>query len=262
MKQMKAIIQKEAGGPLSIESRNIPIPKKGEVLVKMSYAQINPSDLSFLDGHFNDKPSYPIIPGLEGSGLVIEAGGGFLAKMRKGKKVGLSKKNGLDGTWAEYAVTDASSVIPLGNIPLDTGAGLIVNPLTAAAFLDIIKKKNHHVVYNNAAGGDLGQLFMHLAKIQGFTLISEVRSASQVEVLKHMGAEHVLNSSSSSYPEELKQLLQDLKPSLILDAIGGEKSKLLIQHAPPNSTYMPYANLSEDDSVFDARSLLQNNISH
>ena len=88
---MKALVQHQEKGKLQWEEVPQPKPKKGEVLVKMAYAQINPSDLSLLQGSYNEKPEHPLIPGLEGSGEVVENGGGLLGKLRLGKKVGVSK---------------------------------------------------------------------------------------------------------------------------------------------------------------------------
>lgn len=88
------------------------------MLIKVEAAPLNPSDLYFMEGLYGDlaKFNYPISPGWEGAGTVIETGGGFLAWLVKGKRVAFSKadegkegeKNGfkIGGAYAEYAITN------------------------------------------------------------------------------------------------------------------------------------------------------------
>ena len=51
--------------------------------------------------------------------------------------------------------------------------------------------------------------------------------------------------------------MQQLKPTLILDAVGGPMMEELVEYSPKGSIIMPYANLSEEKSAFDPRKLLQ-----
>ncbi len=258
---MKTIIQKEQGGKLFIEEQPMPKPQHGEVLVKMSYAPINPSDLSQLNGTYTNKPQYPFIPGIEGSGIVIESGGGIIANLRKGKKVACTSAKGRGGTWSKYIVTTATNVIPL---PRDTskmqGAMFIVNPLTAIAFLQIAKKGNHKTIVNNAAASALGKMLIKLCKKEHINLINIVHKAKQAEELKKKGAKYVLNSNDNDYSEKLAKLSQELGASLFFDAVGGGETGTLISAAKKNSTIMLYANLSEENICIDSRLILQKNI--
>ncbi|MBN2747548.1 MAG: zinc-binding dehydrogenase [Bacteroidales bacterium] len=258
---MLAVVQEEAGGLLKIKEIPIPQLKKGEVLVKMHYASINPSDLSFLQGSYAEKPEYPIVPGIEGSGEVVASGGGFLANLRKGKIVACTKSAHNSGTWAEYLITSASNVVPLPKgIESKSGASMLVNPLTAVSFIHLAKRGNHKVVYNNAAGGALGKMLVRLCTKNHIEIINEVRSESQAKDLKNIGAKHIIDSSKPNYLEEMESVFSSLKPTLLFDAICGSKTNDLIRFAPANSTLMPYANLSEDLSIYDSRLLLQKNI--
>jgi NADPH:quinone reductase-like Zn-dependent oxidoreductase len=255
---MMAVIQKESGGELFYEETPVPLPGKGEVLVKMEYAPVNPSDLSFLQGSYAEKPSYPAIPGIEGSGTVVMAGKGILPFMRKGKRVACTSTHGKGGSWAEYMVTSAMNVIPVGNdISFEQAATLIVNPLTALSFMDIIKKHKHKAVANNGAGGALGKMLVRLCKNENIKLISIVRSEESAVKLKESGAETVIIQNKDDFEEQLRKHFDNLKPTLIFDAVGGEQTKLLVEYSPAGSTIMPYANLSEQDSVFNPRTLLQ-----
>ena len=90
----KAAVLKGDNAPLEIEQHEIDSLKKGEVWIKMMAAPINPSDLAMLTGEYPHRKTYPYVPGLEGSGLVVASGGGFMANFVLGKRVacsGLSK---------------------------------------------------------------------------------------------------------------------------------------------------------------------------
>ena len=131
---MKAVV---LTGPNTWEVSEVPKPKpqKGQVLIKMAYSPINPSDLAFLTGEYGLKKGFPIVPGLEGSGVVESSGGGFVANRLKGKNVACSAPTTGNGTWAEYMVTEATKCVDLSpQVGLDQGAMLFVNPLTALAF--------------------------------------------------------------------------------------------------------------------------------
>ena len=257
---MHAIIQKELGGELSIIEMPIPTPEKGQVLVRMEFSSINPSDLSMLQGTYAEKPSFPIVPGIEGSGTVVAHGGGAIAMLRNGKRVSVTSTHGLNGCWAEYMVTSAMNVIPIDKeINFEEATSLIVNPLTAISFIDIAKKNNHKVIVNNAAGGALGKMIQRLGLKNGIEVISIVRNQKQLESLKAYGANTVIDSSWANYKEKLREACHKLDAKLYFDAIGGDSTADFVEVSPAGSHILLYANLSEQEVHFDARTLLQNN---
>ncbi len=257
-KRMKAVVQSTVGGPLTVIEVDVPIPSAGQVLVKMECSSINPSDLSLLHGTFTAKPSYPLIPGIEGSGVVVAKGDGLMPKLRMNKRVSCTSTAGLGGSWAEYMLTSAMHVIPISkDISFEQASSLIVNPLSAIAFMDIAKKEKQKSILNNAAGGALGKMLVRLAQNQDVNLISVVRNKAQKESLLNIGAKYVLDSSSASYRNDLKELCHKLDIKLYFDAIGGNATNEFVDASPEGSQIFVYANLSEENSHFDPRILLQ-----
>ena len=258
--KMKVVRQDEAGGKLYITEIPVPKPSKGEVLVKMAAAPFNPSDLSFLRGTYVQKPKYPVIPGIEGSGIVVASGGGLLANIRLGKRVTCSSSEGKGGTWAEYMVTSAMRVIPLQkNLTMEQGSMLIVNPMTALAFLNIAREEKHHAVVNNAAASVLGQMLIKLFHKENILLINIVRRQEQVDLLKSLGATYVLNSSNDDYEEQLTKLTHELNATLLLDAVTGKQTEILVKAAPYGSKILIYSNLTGDKISVEPRLLIQGN---
>lgn len=255
---MRAVVQDKPGGALYIKDIPTPEPGPGEVLVKMNYAPVNPSDLSLLQGTFASKPDYPIIPGIEGSGTVIKSGKGIIGKLRTGKRVACSSSIIRGGSWAEYMVTSAFRVVPLDkNIDDEQGSMLLVNPLTAYAFIEIAKKHRAGTIINNAAASSLGRILIHLCKKHGIKLINIVTSDAQLQLLKKTGAKYILASEDPDFEKELGFSSDRMNAKLYFDAVGGEQNEIMLKVSPPGSTVISYAKLSEQDISIDPRILIQ-----
>ena len=90
--KMRAVSYK-AKGEIGYEADlfDIPKPGPGQVLIKVEAAVINPSDLYMMQGNYSGTFEYPVVPGSEGSGTVIQSGGGIAAWMIMGKRVGFTR---------------------------------------------------------------------------------------------------------------------------------------------------------------------------
>ncbi len=258
--KMAAIRQHEPGEPLQVEQIEVPRPGPGEVLVKMEAAPVNPSDLALLAGGYLERP-YPFTPGLEGSGTVVATGSGILSRLRSGKRVACSPMHGGDGTWAGYMLTSAMNVAPIpAQVTSEQGSMMLVNPMTAMAFLQLAGEGKHRAMINNAAASSLGKMLIRLTRSRGIPLINIVRRESQVIALKEMGASHVLNSQNEQFAEQLKVLARELNATLVLDAVTGSQSSVLLDAAPPGSTLVAYARLSGDPMRVDPAALISQDI--
>lgn len=241
---MKAL-QLIAPEKLELTELPTPVPRKGEVLVKMAYAPINPSDLAFLLGRYGIKKPYPIVPGLEGSGTVVASGGGILANLWKGKPVACAAPNDGNGTWAEYMVAPAAQCIPLsGGVSLEQGSMLFVNPLTAIGFISQIKKEGHKAVVLTAAASALCKMVLYLAKAEGIKVIGVVRKQQQATDLMKLGIDDVLVSDTPDFLKQFKDSCKKLGATITFDAIGGgELPAQLLHNMPPKSKWVIYGRL-------------------
>lgn len=255
--QMTAIRQHRPGGALSFEQIAVPRPGPGQVLIRMDASPVNPSDLAMLAGGYLER-TYPFTPGLEGSGTVVAAGKGIIPGLRLGKRVACSPLHGADGCWAEYMLTSAMNVAPLpSKISMEQGSMMLVNPMTAMAFIQLAREGKHRALVNNAAASSLGKMLVRLSESRGIPLINIIRKDNQADALKALGAVHVLNSNSENFAEELKVLAAELNATLILDAVSGNQSALLLDAAPYGSTLLVYARLSGDPVLADPGTLIK-----
>jgi NADPH:quinone reductase-like Zn-dependent oxidoreductase len=155
-------------------------------------------------------------------------------------------------------LTSAMNVAPLPkHISSEQGSMMLVNPMTAMAFMQLAREGKHRAMVNNAAASALGKMLIRLAKSQGIPLICIVRRKEQVNALKDLGANHVLNSTSASFAEELKKLSEKLGATLVLDAVTGSESAILLDAAPRGSTLLAYARLSGDAMTADPGALIR-----
>lgn len=246
---MTAVVLNSYSGAdaLSIEQRPVPTPGRNEVLVKVAFAPIHPSDLATLSGYYGFKNPPPIVPGGEGSGEVVSAGPGVMAKYFLGKNVACTGWGKGGGVWSEYVVKSVKGgVLPLDkSLSLAQGAMSIINPLTASAFIDISKKGGHKAIVLTAAASSLSQKVNRLGRKEGIQIVNVVRREAQVDLLKGQGADIVLNSSDERFEQQLHDACHQANAHLAFDAVAGQLTNQLLKAMPQNSKVIVFSALSK-----------------
>ena len=248
--KMKALHLETFGQPLKLKEISMPSPGKGEILVQIDSSPVNPSDNSFLKGNYGSKKKLPVIPGFEGSGVVVASGSDFMSRRLLGKNVACFAPMDGNGTWAEFMVTKSNMAIPLKKgVDLEQGSMLMVNPLSVMAMVDIAIKGKHKAIANTAAASALGQMLNQICIERNLPIVHIVRREEQVELLKDQGAKYVINSSSSNFVEDMTKVFAELNVSLAFDAIAGQSPFDLIEALPVGGEVMVYGGLSEQASA-------------
>jgi NADPH:quinone reductase-like Zn-dependent oxidoreductase len=225
----------------------VPEPRKGQVLVRIDAAPCNPSDLLLLQGKYGALKRLPTVPGWEGAGEVVASGGGWLAGWLHGKRVACALRGDRGGTWAEYFVANARECIPLkSEVTLDQAAGLIINPFTAMGLLETARTGGHRAAVHTAGASQLGRMLLAMAAETNYPLINVVRRDDQVELLRSLGAAHVLNSSNEQFPAQLMVLCKQLGATIGFEAIAGEMTGTVLNAMLDGSTVYVYGALSEE----------------
>src|SRR5262245_28454878 len=225
----------------------VPRPRRGQVLVKIAAAPCNPSDLLLLQGKYGTLKKLPTVPGWEGAGTVVANGGGLLGRWLMGKRVACALRTDRDGTWAEYFVANAKNCIPLkAELPIEQAASLIVNPLTAVGLLDTAHRAGHRAAIHTAGASQLGRMMLVMANEMNYPLINVVRREAQAELIKSLGAEYVLNSSSQTFVNELQLLSKKLKATAVFEAVAGDMTGTVLNAMPHNSMAYVYGALSQE----------------
>lgn len=239
---------------LSLEEVTIPAPGPDEIVVQVQAAPINPSDLGLLLGPADltgiraggtaDRPTLtaPVPPqrmammkprldesmpvGNEGAGLVVRAGEN--AKALLGKTVGMAG----GAMYTQYRKLGAREVMPLpeGATAAD-GASMFVNPLTALAMVETLRREGHKALVHTAAASNLGQMLNRICLADDVPLVNIVRSTGQAAILRAIGAKIVIDSSSENFRAELTDAVAETGATLAFDAIGGGWMANTILHA-------------------------------
>jgi NADPH:quinone reductase-like Zn-dependent oxidoreductase len=154
--------------------------------------------------------------GNEGAGTVVAAGKGAAALV--GKRVGM-----IGGAmYADYRRIKVRDVIPLPDgASAQDGAAMFVNPLTAQGFVETARMEGHKAIIHTAAASNLGQMLQKLCLADGIELINVVRSPQQAEILRGIGATHILNSKDEGFSESLVDAIAQTGATIAFDAIGG-----------------------------------------
>jgi NADPH:quinone reductase-like Zn-dependent oxidoreductase len=225
---------------VAYERTNVPTPDAGQALIKVHLAAINPSDIHFIKGEYGQPRVAGVPAGFEAVGEVI-AGDTPL----KGQRVSFFATE--SGTWAEYALTDASNLVPCRPDLADVdAAGQLVNPLTAIAMFDIVKESGADSFIVNAAGSQLGKLLIALGRDHGVKPIAIVRRAAQVAALQELGAAEVIVSSAADAQAVVETAIKALKPRILLDAVGDQFTADVFFAMPNKARWVNYGKLSTD----------------
>eukprot|EP00397_Hematodinium_sp_SG-2012_P051186 GEMP01059858.1.p1 GENE.GEMP01059858.1~~GEMP01059858.1.p1 ORF type:complete len:381 (+),score=94.82 GEMP01059858.1:73-1143(+) len=240
---------------LRVESAPVPTPRPGEVLVRMTAAPVNPSDYGKWLKRDDVPPtkeekkkdeevlSEPSPCGIEGSGVVVANGGGFMGWTKIGKTVAVSSVR--DGTYQEYVCVPAEMAIVLGNdIPAKDACSMFVNPFTVVGMAETAREKGSPCFIHTAGASVLGQMLNRASKELKVTPVNVVRKEAQVELLKSLGAQYIVNTESENWRAELQKLIQDLHITVCFDAIGGAMPGTLLSMLPKQGHVYSYGVLS------------------
>jgi NADPH2:quinone reductase len=252
-----------AGCEMEVQTVPMPIPKPGQVLVKVAGAAVNPSD----HGRWpRAKPEdLPMAMGNEGCGVVVQTGGGgnllqslFVSTTcRVGQKVGFVMLEDGQGAYSEYVVVEGSRVFPMpADLPIEDAASFFVNPYTALAIMDTAAAEGSKAFVHTAAASQLGQMIVKHAAKKNVEPINVVRRAEQVELLKGLGAKHVICTADADWKEQLKRTVDDLGCTVAFDAVAGDMTNDLLGVLPNGGTVFVYGGLSGAIGNVNPRSLI------
>lgn len=254
MKQLPATMQAlaaDGAGGVELVERRVPEPKRGQVLVRMRAAPINPNDLMALAGTYEVKKPAGAVLGFEGSGTVVANGGGVVGRFLVGRDVACAAGEG-DGTWADYVVCDALKCAPLAkSTDRVQAAMMLTNPLTAWVLLETGRRAGHRAFVQNAAAGSLGKMLVRLCASERVPLVNVVRRPEQAEVLRAIGAEHVVVGDAG-----LAELCTKLGVTYGFDAIGGAATQQLAAAVGAAGTIVVYGMLANAPVQLDPATLV------
>ena len=263
---MNAVQFQKTGEPFAVLKTleiDRPVPKAGEVLVRMLATPINPSDLMYIRGRYTVPAQCPTTPGFEGVGVVEASGGGLRGRLFMKRRVVVLNRRG--GNWADYAVVPATEVIPISScLSVEQAATFFVNPATAWVMTrEVLKVPQGQWLVQTAAGSALGRMIIRLGRTTGFKTFNIVRRESQVEELRSLGADHVeVFDEAKHMPDALNASIRRTTSisgagvGFAIDAVGGAAGSAVIQSLGHHGRMLAYGTLSNEPLSFSPRVLM------
>ena len=190
---------------LAVETVARPVPAASEVLVRVHAAAVNPLDLHYMQGSpyfmrlgtgIGEPHDHRL--GIDFAGTVAATGDAVTTFA-----VGDEVFGGSLGAFSEYVVVaeDGPLAPKPGNVSFEQAAGVPIAAVSALqALRDMAQVQAGHKVLINGASGGVGTFAVQIAKSLGAE-VTGVCSKRNVELVRSIGADYVIDYKSESYVE-------------------------------------------------------------
>jgi NADPH2:quinone reductase len=226
-KMLAAWYEKQGQAEDVLKVGEIPIPTPGpeEVLVRLHYSSINPSDTKRRNGFRGQPHAFPrIIPNSDGAGEIC-AVGSAVPTLRMGQSVWIFNAQWKRpfGTSAQYICISSSLAIPIsGNFDKRVAACLGIPCLTAHRALFADGDIRGQTVLVTGGAGAVGNCAIQMAKWAGAKVIATVSSDEKAEHARGAGADVVLNYKTHDAPKEIMSVTNNEGVHRIVEVAFGE----------------------------------------
>lgn len=253
---MQSIIHHSFGEPvdvLQLGDMPQPEPKAGEVRIKMIMSPIHNHDVWTVRGSYGYKPTLPAIGGSEAVGIVDAVGEGVDAN-KLGQRVAVA---GVHGSWAEYFIAPAASIIALNDaIDDQTAAQLIGMPISALMLLDFVNVQAGQWLIQNTANGAVGKTVAMIAQARGLQVINLVRRTDAIAEMQALGIQHVVATDQSDWKQQVKALHADQPLIAGVDSIGGSASGEMLNLLSENGLLVSFGSMTGETMQISSGDLI------
>ncbi len=219
---MTAIAIREPGGPevLVPETRPVPQPGPGELLIRVAAAGVNRPDVLQRMGFYPPPPGASDLPGLEVAGSVVAVGPGGDSELLGQSVCALVAGGG----YAEYCVAPAGSCLPVPQgFSMAEAAALPETVFTVWHNLferGYVREGETALIHGGTSG--IGTTAIGLAKLFGIRIIVTCGSADKCDAARALGADLAIDYSTEDYVEAVKAFTGGKGVEVVLDMVGGD----------------------------------------
>jgi NADPH:quinone reductase-like Zn-dependent oxidoreductase len=226
MSTMNAVVIHRYGGPDELVLTQVPRPEpgRGEVLVKVAAAAINPVDFktrggSGVAGRLHGDP-FPLILGWDAAGTVAALGDGVTGFAVGDEVYGLIRFPALGAAYAEYLTAPATDLAPQpSTLDATHAAAVPLAALTAdQALFDVARVTGGQDVLITAGAGGVGHLAVQLAARAG-ARVTVTGSARNEAFARSLGAAEYKDYNTGGFDADGKAY------DVIVDLVGSEQTK-------------------------------------
>ena len=253
---MTAIAIPVPGGPEALvpETRPLPQPGPGEILVKVAAAGVNRPDVLQRAGGYPPPKGASDIPGLEIAGEVAALGAGATRFGLGDKVCGLIAGGG----YAEYCVVHETNALPVPEgLSLVEAAGIPETFFTVwSNVFDRGGLKPGETILIHGGTSGIGVTAIQLAKAFGATVITTAGSDDKCAAAKALGADHAINYRNQDFVQAVAEITGKKGVNMILDMVGGDYVQRNLAAVAPDGRIVQIAFLHGSEVKVDLRWLM------
>lgn len=196
-----------------------PAAGPGRVLVRVHRAGLNFADLMMRQGVYPHPKGYPLVAGLELSGVVEVCGEGVTGYAPGDRVAGFSEDA---GGFAEVCAVPEERLIRLPDaMSFDTGAAFYIQSLTAWHLLHSVSQtRQGDILLIHAIGGGVGLQLTQLAKMAGAVVIGTVGTAGKEAQALAFGADRVVKRDAEDFVSVCNQMTGGNGVGKVIDSTG------------------------------------------
>lgn len=219
---MTAIAIDGNGGPEKLVAREMPtpLPRPGEVLIRVAAAGVNRPDVLQRKGLYPAPKGHSEIAGLEVSGHVAALGEGA-TRFKVGDAV-MALVNG--GGYAEYCLADEAAALPV-----PAGISMVEAAAVPETFFTVwhnvfergaLKPGEWFMIHGGTSG--IGVTAIQLAKAFGAKVVATAGSPAKCKACLDLGADRAVDYRAQDFAEVVKEVTGKRGVDVILDMVGGD----------------------------------------
>ena len=210
---MRAVEITKPGGPevLKPADRPKPVPKEGEILVKVAAAGVNRPDVLQRMGNYPVPPGASDIPGLEIAGEVVGTGEKICALVA-------------GGGYAEYCVVPQAQALPVPQgLTMVQAASLPETFFTVwSNVYDRAKLAPGETLLVQGGSSGIGVTAIQMAKAMGNRVFATAGSDEKCAACVRLGAEKAFNYKKQDWSVEVMTATGGKGVNVTLDMVGGD----------------------------------------
>jgi NADPH2:quinone reductase len=253
----KAIRIHANGGPevLNYEDVASGHPGAGQILVRHTAIGLNFIDIYYRSGHYPPPGGFPLTPGSEAAGLVVEVGQG-VDWLKPGDRIAYAVAT---GAYAEQRLIDASHVVKVPDgVSDEQAAAMMLKGMTAEYLLRrTFKVKAGDTILYHAAAGGVGLILGQWAKHLGATVIGTASSTDKIELAKMHGFDHVINYKEQDFVAGVAAITGGKKCDVVYDSVGNDTFPASLDCLKPLGMFVSFGQSSGPIPPFSMSLLAQ-----
>jgi len=226
MDSFTALVARQDGDQITaaIETLNATELPPGDVTIRVAYSSVNFKDALALTPRGGVVREYPIVPGIDLTGEVVESQSPEFAVGDQVLAHGYDIGTGHHGGYAEYVRLPAEQVVALGTLTPHEGAAIGTAGFTAALSVEAlvnhgIKPGDGPIVVTGATGG-VGSVSVDLLAAAGYEVVASTGKPEAAEHLKRLGASEVIGRLPAD-PDAKPRPLAKTRWAGAVDCVGG-----------------------------------------